>query len=97
MINQILGYYNKLKEYTRGRRIDSRDLRREEKNLTTYIYDGGEQQNKEKEGIALDQRQILELEEIVLDKDKDAALKFLEENIYKPIKRRRESHCKPYF
>lgn len=52
---------------------------------------------EEKETIVFDQKQILELQEIILDKDKDAALKFLEENIYKPIKRRKESHCKPQF
>jgi len=96
MINLILEYYNKLKEYNRGRRI-SLISALEKPAEECILNDGGEQQNKEKEGIALDQRQILELEEIILDKDKDAALKFLEENIYKPIKRRRESHCKPYF
>lgn len=52
---------------------------------------------EEKETIVLDQRQILELEAIVLDKDKDAAIKFLAENIYKPIKKRKEAHCKPQF
>lgn len=52
---------------------------------------------EEKETITLDQRQILEIDEIILDKDKDAALKFLEENIYKPIKKRKEAHCKPLF
>ena len=49
----------------------------------------------EKELISLDQRQLLELEEIMIDKDKEGALKFLEENIYKPIKKRKELHCKP--
>ncbi|MBI4972262.1 MAG: hypothetical protein HZC16_00400 [Candidatus Omnitrophica bacterium] len=53
--------------------------------------------SEEKETITLDQRQILGLDEIILDKDKDAAFKFLEENIYKPIKRRKEAHCKPQF
>jgi hypothetical protein len=52
---------------------------------------------EEKETIVLDQKQIMELEEIMLDKDKDAAYKFLEENIYKPIKKRKEAHCKPPF
>lgn len=52
---------------------------------------------EEKETIILDQRQILELDGIILDKDKDTALKFLEENIYKPIKKRKEAHCKPQF
>ncbi len=53
--------------------------------------------SEEKETVALDQSQLLELDEIILDKDKDAALKFLEENIYKIIKKRKESHCKPQF
>lgn len=53
--------------------------------------------SEEKETISLEQKQILELDQIVLDKDKDAALKFLEENIYKPIKKRKEAHCKPPF
>jgi len=52
---------------------------------------------EEREVITLDQRQILELQEIIFDKDKDAAFKFLEENIYKPIKKRKESHCKGPF
>lgn len=47
--------------------------------------------------IILDQQQIVELTEIVIDKDQDAALNFLEENIYKPIKKREESHCRPLF
>ena len=53
--------------------------------------------SEEKETIILDQRQVLELDEIILDKDKDAALKFLEENIYRPIKKRKDTHCKPPF
>ena len=47
----------------------------------------------EEEKIILDSKKILELEVIILDKDKDAALKFLEEYIYRPIKKRKESHC----
>lgn len=50
---------------------------------------------EEKVGITLDQKQILELEQIVMDRDKEAALKFLAEYIYKPIKKREEGHCKP--
>ena len=50
-----------------------------------------------KEMIGLDQRQILELEVIVLDRDKEAALKFLEEYIYRPIKKKKQAHCKPPF
>jgi hypothetical protein len=53
--------------------------------------------SEEKETIILDGMQILELDQIILDRDKDAAFKFLEENIYKPIKKRKESHCKPPF
>lgn len=53
--------------------------------------------SEENETIILDQRQILELDEIILDKDKDAAFKFLEENIYKIIKKRKDAHCKPPF
>lgn len=52
---------------------------------------------EEKETIVLEQRQVLELEEIVLDKDKDAALEFLIKNIYKIIKKRKEAQCKPQF
>ncbi len=51
--------------------------------------------SEEKEIVIFDQSQLLELDEIILDKDKDAALRFLEENVYKPIKKRKESHCKP--
>ncbi len=52
---------------------------------------------EEKETIILDLRQILELDEIILDKDKDAAFKFLDENIYKLLKKKKEAHCKPQF
>jgi hypothetical protein len=52
---------------------------------------------EEKEIISFSQDQILELVEIIFDKDKEAAFKFLEENVYKPIKKRKESHCKPQF
>lgn len=47
--------------------------------------------------IILDQMQILELDQIILDKDKDAALKFLQDYIYKAVKKSKESHCKPPF
>lgn len=47
------------------------------------------------ETIIFEERQVLELEEIIIDKDKDAAFKFLEDNIYKVIKKKREAHCKP--
>ena len=51
--------------------------------------------SEEKIVITLDQTQLLELEEIMLEKDKEAALKFLEEQIYKIIKKRGKNHCKP--
>ncbi len=50
---------------------------------------------EEKEIISLYQKQILELEGIVMDKDKDAAFKFLVENLYEPIKHRKKAQCKP--
>ena len=49
---------------------------------------------EEKEVIALDKEQVFELVQIVFDNDKEAALKFLEQNIYRPIQRRKESKCK---
>lgn len=51
--------------------------------------------SEEKETIILDQRQILELDEIILDKDKEAAFKFLEENIHRLIKKKKDAHCRP--
>ena len=50
-----------------------------------------------KEVITLEQKQVLEIEEIVLEKDKESALKFLEEYIYKPLKKRGGTGCKPPF
>lgn len=38
---------------------------------------------EEKETINLDQMQVLELEQIILDKDKEAALKFLQDHHFK--------------
>ena len=49
---------------------------------------------EEKEAIVLDGKQVFELVQIVFDNDKEAALKFLEQNIYRPIQRRKESKCK---
>jgi len=49
------------------------------------------------ETIILTEQQLLELAAIVIDRDKAAALKFLEENIYKPLQKRKEAHCKPVF
>lgn len=52
---------------------------------------------EEKIGITLEQKQILELEAIIIDRDKDAAFKFLQDYIYRPIKKSKEAHCKPPF
>ena len=49
---------------------------------------------EEKESILLGKEQVFELVQIVFDNDKDAALKFLENNIYKPIEKRKHSKCK---
>jgi len=50
---------------------------------------------EEKEFIGFDKQQILELVQIVFDNDKDAAFKFLEENIYRPLQKQKQSKCKP--
>lgn len=52
---------------------------------------------EEKEIITLEQKEIMELEEIVMDRDKDSAHEFLIEKIYEPIRKRKDSHCKPQF
>ena len=49
---------------------------------------------EEREVISLNKEQIFELVQIVFDNDKDAALIFLEQNIYKPIQKRKESKCR---
>ena len=49
---------------------------------------------EEREAIMLDKGQIFELVQIVFDSDKEAALKFLEEHIYKVIQKRKKSKCK---
>jgi len=49
---------------------------------------------EEKEVIVLDKEQVFELVQIIFDNDKDAALKFLEVHIYKPIEKRKQSKCK---
>ena len=46
------------------------------------------------EVILLGKEQVFELVQIMFDNDKDAALKFLENNIYKPIEKRKHSKCK---
>lgn len=50
--------------------------------------------NEEKEAVALDKKQVFELVQIIFDSDKEAALKFLENHIYRPIQKRKESKCK---
>ncbi|MFC1693244.1 hypothetical protein ACFL1R_07045 [Candidatus Latescibacterota bacterium] len=52
---------------------------------------------EEKSTVTLNRKQILELNEIIVDKDKEAAFKFLKENIYQPINKPKGSHCKPPF
>lgn len=47
------------------------------------------------ETVTLDSKQVFELVQIVFDSDKDAALKFLEEHVYNPLKKRKEHKCKP--
>lgn len=49
---------------------------------------------EEKEAVILDKEQVFELVQIIFDNDKNAALKFLEHNIYKPLQKRKESKCK---
>ena len=49
---------------------------------------------EEKEAIVLGKEQVFELVQIVFDSDKEAALKFLEAHIYRPIQKRKESKCK---
>lgn len=49
---------------------------------------------EENEVILLNKEQVFELVQIVFDNDKDAALNFLEQNIYGPIQKRKKSKCK---
>jgi hypothetical protein len=51
---------------------------------------------EEKEAVVLDKEQVFELVQIIFDNDKDAALKFLENHIYRPIQKRKESKCTPH-
>ena len=43
---------------------------------------------EEKYAVTFDQQQWLELEEILLDEDKDAALTFLKEHVYDVIEKK---------
>ena len=49
----------------------------------------------EKVVVTLNQEQILELKEIILDMDKEAAFNFLKENIYGQVNKPKETGCKP--
>ena len=52
---------------------------------------------EEKSVVTLNSQQILELKEIILDKDRESAYKFLKENIYQQVAKPKESGCKPPF
>ena len=47
--------------------------------------------------LILNQEQLLELKEIILDVDKEAAFNFLKKNIYRQANKPKESGCKPDF
>jgi len=47
----------------------------------------------EDEVIKFTKEQIFELVQIVFDDDKDGALKFLKENIFKELERRKKAKC----
>jgi len=47
--------------------------------------------------VTLDDKQKMWLEQIILDKDKEEAFRFLKECIYDKIKAQEQSHCKPGF
>jgi len=47
--------------------------------------------------LTLNDKQKMQLEQIILDKDKEEAFKFLKEYIYDKIKAQEQSHCKPPF
>jgi hypothetical protein len=49
---------------------------------------------EEKELIALNKEQVFELVQIIFDNDKDAAFRFLEEAVYRPLQKRKEAKCK---
>ena len=51
----------------------------------------------EEESITFNQKTTLRIEEIIIDRDKDAALRFIKEYIHRPIRKRKELHCKPDF
>jgi len=47
--------------------------------------------------LTLDDKQKMWLEQIILDQDKDEALRFLKECIYDKVKAQEQGHCKPEF
>ena len=47
--------------------------------------------------LTLDDKQKMWLEQIVLDEDKEEALRFLKECIYDKIKAQEQGHCEPQF
>jgi len=47
--------------------------------------------------LTLNDKQKMQLEQIILDKDKEEAFKFLKEYIYDKIKAQEQSHCRPPF
>jgi hypothetical protein len=52
---------------------------------------------EEKVTVSLSQNQILELKEIILDSNKEAAFEFLKENIYREVNKPKGTGCKPEF
>lgn len=52
--------------------------------------------NEEKEIITLEQKDIMELEEIVTDTDKDLAFEFLLKKIYEPILKNKKNHMQSH-
>jgi hypothetical protein len=49
--------------------------------------------------LSLTDEELLELQRIILDEDKDAALRFLKKHLSDKVKGKLEGagHCKPYF
>ena len=70
-------------------------------NTTSYInsyqilIQSGGSDMEENVVVTISNKHILDLEEIILDEDKEAAFKFLKENVYNPIKKPKDSSCGP--
>jgi hypothetical protein len=45
--------------------------------------------------VALDDQEVVQLEAIPLDCDKDAALEYLQSVVMQKLEQQRKSHCKP--